>query len=225
MTMNPNEGNLHIDAAQPACPHDECIPEIFSKTSANKNLEANTGRTPMQISEFSQLLICLGDPSKFRVVARLHPAPEGLIMTLERLFEKAVYSRRMNALLIKIQSTIITIYATGIVTMTRLNNADQAKELLNDVIGRINQSVNEGDLKSLRGQGEPRMHLDPMELTIHLPRTNCAKCGVKSCFYFATMLAYSEATLEKCQLLHEERYSANRVALEKLMSVPKGEMI
>jgi len=57
-----------------------------------------------------------------------------------------------------------------------------------------------------------------MELNACLPRTNCAQCGVKSCFYFSTMLACFDSTLENCQLLREPRYTANREALERLMS-------
>ncbi len=219
VTMNSDSGYSLVGEAQPAGSYNKCIPGKISERSANTNMESTTGKTPMQIIEFSKLLTCLGDPSKFRMVARLHSAPGDLIEILEPLFEKAVYSQRMNALIIKIQSTMITIYASGIVTMTRLSNADQARELLNDVMGRINQSINEVDLKSLRNEGESRKHLDPMELTAYLPRTNCTQCGAKSCFYFSTMLAYSEATLEKCKPLQEARYSANREALEKLMSV------
>jgi ArsR family metal-binding transcriptional regulator len=189
-----------------------------SRKSANMNLESITVKTPIRITEFSKLLTCLGDPSKFRMVARLYPAPGDLIEILELPFEKAVYSQRMNALIIKIQSTMITIYASGIVTMTRLSNDDQARKLLSDVINKVNQSINEVDLKSLRSEGRSRKRLDPMELNVYLPRTNCTQCGVKSCFHFSTMLAYSEATLEKCKLLQEARYSSNKESLERLMS-------
>lgn len=210
--------NRHVGEARPAGYYNECIPRKTLEESTETNLESITENTPMQIKEFSKLLICLGDPSKFRMVARLNPAPLDLIEILVPLFEKAVYSRRMNAILIKIQSTIITIYASGIVTMTRLDNADNARELLNVVVGRINRSLKEVDLKLLRSEGKSRKHLDPMELTAHLPRTNCKQCGVKSCFYFSIMLAYSEVTLKQCKLLQETRYSANRGVLESLMS-------
>ncbi len=145
-----------------------------------------------------------------------------MIEAIEPLFEKAAYSQRMNAIIIKIQGTIITIYASGIVTMTRLSDVVQAKELLNEVISRINQSIRMADHKSLINAGKSRKRLDPMELTAYLPRTNCMKCGVKSCFYFSIMLAYSEAALEKCTPLQETRYSSNRDALERLMSNEHG---
>jgi ArsR family metal-binding transcriptional regulator len=217
--MNSDSACYIIGAAQPADSSNECISEKIPEGRGNSISESITETTQIQIIEFSKLLTCLGDPSKFRMVARLHTVPGDLIETLEPLFEKAVYSRRMNALLIKMQSTIITIYASGIVTMTRLGNEDQARELLNNIIGRINRYIEEGDLKSLRNECKSRKRLDPMELTAYLPRTNCTQCGVKSCFYFSTMLAFSETTLGKCKLLQDPCYSANRDALERLISM------
>jgi ArsR family metal-binding transcriptional regulator len=217
--MNSDSACYIIDASQPADSSNECISEKIPEGRGNSISESITETTQIQIIEFSKLLTCLGDPSKFRMVARLHTVPGDLIEALEPLFEKAVYSRRMNALLIKMQSTIITIYASGIVTMTRLDNEDQARGLLNNIIGRINRYIEERDLKSLRNECKSRKRLDPMELTAYLPRTNCTQCGVKSCFYFSTMLALSETTLEKCKLLQDPCYSANRDALERLISM------
>jgi ArsR family metal-binding transcriptional regulator len=215
--MNSNNDYSPASEARPAGNNNVCLPKKIPEGSTKANSESITEKPAMQITKLSKLLICLGDPSKFRMVARLDPAPGELVETLETIFEKAVYSRRMNAILIKIQSTIITIYASGIVTMTRLGNADQARELLNDVVDRINRSAKEMDLKLLHREHESRKHPDPMELTAYLPRTNCMQCGMKSCFYFSTMLAYSEATLEKCKLLQETHYYANREVLERLM--------
>jgi ArsR family metal-binding transcriptional regulator len=190
----------------------------FPKERTGTNFGSIIETTPMQIKEFSKLLTCLGDPSKFRMVAKLHPAPGELIKILAPLFEKAIYSQKMNALIIKIQNNVITAYGSGIVTMTRLGDTDQARNLLNGVIDRINQSIKENGLESLRNESESIMHLDPMDLVSYLPRTNCAQCGVKSCFYFATLLAFSEATLEKCKILQELRYLANIEALERLLA-------
>ena len=199
----------------------DCFPVGETRPTSYNN-QCISENSTLQITQFSKLLTCLGDQSKFRMVARLHPAPGKLVETLKSQFEKAVYSRRMNATLIKIQSTIITIYASGIVTMTRLGNADHARELLNDVISQINKSFEDADIKLLFNEGKSGMHLDPMELTSHLPRTNCTQCGVKSCFYFSTLLAYSETTLEKCKPLQEKRYLENREALERIISSGPG---
>jgi ArsR family metal-binding transcriptional regulator len=215
--MSPDNDCFPIGETRPTSYNNKYIPGSTIDESFKTDLESTSEKPRLQITQFSKLLICLGDQSKFRMVARLHPAPGKMVETLKSQFEKAVYSQRLNATLIKIQNTIITIYASGIVTMTRLGDANQARELLNDVISQINKSYDE-DLKLLRSEGKSKMNLDPMELAFHLPRTNCTQCGVKSCFYFSTQLAYSEVTLDKCKPLQEEHYIGNREALERIIN-------
>jgi ArsR family metal-binding transcriptional regulator len=170
------------------------------------------------LAEYSPLLICLGDPLKFRVVARISPSPRSILMAIGSLFEKATYSKKMGALLIKKESNIITIYASGIVTMTRLNSGDQGRQILLDIIDGINRDFVAGDDGAFRQDSGVIKQVDPMAICGPLPHTNCGKCGYKSCFYFATMVAFSEAGLEKCTPLLEERYACNRTAVAALIS-------
>ncbi len=172
----------------------------------------------MRVTEFSPLFTCLGDPSKFRMMARLSPPPGDLVKILEPVFEKAVYSGRMNALLIKSQSTLITVYASGAVTMTQLCDAGHARALLNDILIKINQLLagsGGNEPESNRGSGT---RPDPMEINARLPRTNCKQCGVESCFGFSILVAYSEAALERCKPLQQACYFANRMSLEELIT-------
>ncbi|MBP1929171.1 ArsR family metal-binding transcriptional regulator [Methanolinea mesophila] len=165
--------------------------------------------------EYSRLLTCLGDRNKFRVVARLTPPPSHLLATMDPYFDKSTYSKKMNALLVKSENTLITVYTSGIVTMTRLNSDDHGREILGDVVAMINR-VRE------KGSDEPaprptRNPVDPMEINESLPHSNCGKCGFKSCFYFATMLAFEETCLEKCTPLHEDGYASNRETVSSLI--------
>ena len=182
------------------------------------NLELNAESLPIEIREVSNLLTCLGDPLKFRMVARVDPAPGDSIERLDRMWEKAVYSRRMKALLIKRESTLIAIYASGIITLTRLENEDRGREILAEVVAKINNAFREKEHVSDR-HIRSRRCIDPMELISYLPRTNCAQCGAKSCFSFATGLAYSEVLLEKCIPLQDELFSAKREALKRLLGL------
>jgi ArsR family metal-binding transcriptional regulator len=216
--MTSDNDCLCAGETRPTGNNNECISRRTIDKDHGTDSEYLSKNPPLQIRQFSKLLTCLGDQSKFRMVARLHPAPGMVVETIASIFEKAVYSRRMNAALIKLQNTVITIYASGIVTMTRLGDANQARELLGDVIGRINKSSEGANSKLPCDEREPSLHIDPMEVTIHLPRTNCMQCGVKSCFYFSILLACSETTLEKCKPLQEKRYLANKEALGKIIN-------
>lgn len=179
---------------------------------------AINGRRKFTIVEYSPLLVCLGDPAKFRIVARLSPSPKNLLMMMCPLFEKATYSKKMDALLIKQESTIITVYASGIVTMTRLTGEGHGRQILQDMIDRINNTFITGTAGNIRQVPGVRGQVDPMEINGSLPHMNCGKCGFKSCFSFATMLAFSEAGLDRCTPLLEERYAVNKKAVVQLIS-------
>lgn len=48
--------------------------------------------------------------------------------------------------------------------------------------------------------------LSPVEIYKYLPKTNCGKCGEKTCMAFATKLANREARLEECPELLKPEY-------------------
>jgi ArsR family metal-binding transcriptional regulator len=186
--------------------------------------EKETGNFPVingrltSITEYSPLLVCLGDPAKFRIVARLSPFPEDILTKMGSLFEKAIYSKKIDALLIRRESTIITVYSSGIVTMTRLKNEEQSRQILQDIIDSINNALMTGTGDEIRRVHGIRRQIDPMEINSHLPHSNCGKCGFKSCLFFATMIAFSEAGLERCTPLFEDQYAAGRDAVAELIS-------
>jgi ArsR family metal-binding transcriptional regulator len=177
----------------------------------NRTRETVSSRVMKQekytVEEYSPLLICLGDRAKFRVVARLNPAPGEILNGMDHLFGKSIFSKKMDALIIKKESTLITIFSSGIVTMTRLNSDDQGRQILLDIIDMMQGAFPTGNILQVP---DAHRRIDPMEINRALPRSNCGKCGFKSCWYFATMLAFSEAGLERCAPLFEERYAANR---------------
>jgi ArsR family metal-binding transcriptional regulator len=180
--------------------------------------KAMKGRRKYTIVEYSPLLICLGDPTKFRTVARLSPQPRDILTRMDHLFEKSTYSKKMDALFIKRESTLITVFASGIVTMTRLNSDDHGRQILHDVVDKMNGVFINGNSDNIRQVPDIHRRIDPMEITRALPHSNCGKCGFKSCFFFATMLAFSEVGMERCAPLFEERYTANREAVANLIN-------
>ena len=171
----------------------------------------------LNVIEYSRLLTCLGDRNKFRVVARLTPSPQHFLAKMDPYFDKSTYSKKMNALLIKSENTLITVYTSGIVTMTRLNSDDHGREILGDVVATIDRVRSEESLDETAPVHPSRNPADPMEINEALPHSNCGKCGFKSCFYFATMLAFEETCLEKCTPLHEDGYTSNRNTVSSLI--------
>jgi tetrahydromethanopterin S-methyltransferase subunit A len=58
-----------------------------------------------------------------------------------------------------------------------------------------------------------------MGLVLHkfLPKTNCKKCGKRTCLAFAIELAKGKCCLEECPILDQPEFAADRQALTKLL--------
>jgi len=66
--------------------------------------------------------------------------------------------------------------------------------------------------------GHKRPQVSALVIWKLLPKTNCGECGEKTCRAFASKLSQWMTTLDKCPVLSEEKYRAEREALEKLLS-------
>ncbi len=60
---------------------------------------------------------------------------------------------------------------------------------------------------------------NPMEIYKLLPKTNCGKCGEKTCMSFAFKLLNGEKKLEDCKPLYSKEYDVIRKKLEELISI------
>ena len=58
-----------------------------------------------------------------------------------------------------------------------------------------------------------------MGLVLHkfLPKTNCRKCGKRTCLAFGIELAKGKSRLEECPILYQPEFTADRQALAKLL--------
>ncbi len=179
--------------------------------SANKNADLSQAR-PIEITEVRQLLPCIADPSKFRVIANMAPPLGGTLKVLEPLFPRGRYSDKIGALIIQKGEVITTIYGTGKVTLTMIKSESEAKETLE----KLRSTVNEAIAKGVAPAPREKIRVEPMELYKYLPQTNCGKCGEQSCYTFAIKLMSGEASLDKCIPLKEPEYAINLEQLQVL---------
>jgi|GEM_PF-259162 len=164
----------------------------------------------VEVADISQLLPCPGDPSMFRITARIFPPPGDGIRALKTVFPRSRYSDRMKALVVPRKKMRITLYSSGNVSAVMLRSMQEAEDALYDLRDAINHSVkaaNRGDCR-----------IDHMEICHLLAHTNCGECGEKSCYCFAIKLAEGETTLEMCAPMKEFRHSAKAERLKELLS-------
>jgi ArsR family metal-binding transcriptional regulator len=188
----------------------------FMESKAEKPTEAKkdlAGTKPLEITEIRQLLPCIADSSKFRVIARFSPPLGGSLKVLEPLFPRARYSERIGALIIQRGNILITIYSTGNVTMTMIGGEAEAKQIAEGLRNTINEAITKGVTPVPR----EKVKVDHMEIYDYLPKTNCQVCGEQSCYSFAIRLVASEASLGKCTPLTEEKYATNLEHLRTLL--------
>jgi len=187
----------------------------FLKGKEDKGEEKNADLSqakPVEIVEVRQLLPCIADSSKFRVIANMAPPLGGTLKVLEPLFPRGRYSDRINALIIQKGEIITTIYGTGKVTMTMIKNEGEAREALENLRNTINEAIAKGVAPAPR----EKVRVEPMEIYKYLPQTNCGKCSEQSCYTFAIKLMGGEVTLDKCTPLKEPGYATNFEHLQVL---------
>ena len=158
---------------------------------------------PVEIAEFRQLLPCIADSSKFRVIANMAPAPGGILKVLEPLFPRGNYSDKKDSLITQKGEIITTIYSTGKISIRMIKSESEAREVLENLKSIINEAI----AKGVAPAPKEKVRVDLVEIYRYLPQTNCGKCGEQGCYTFAIRLMAGETTLNKCILLKEPEYA------------------
>ncbi len=187
----------------------------FMETKAEKPAEAKkdlTGTKPLQVTEVRQLLPCIADTSKFRIIARAEPALGGALKLFEPLFPRARYSERIGALIIQKGNILITLYSTGNITLTMIGSENEARAILEGLKETINQAIAKGVTPVPR----EKVKVDHTEIYKYLPKTDCKICGEQSCYSFAIRLVGGETALEKCTPLLEPKFATSLETLRAL---------
>ena len=188
----------------------------FMQTKSEKPAEAKkelAGTRPLQVVEMRQLLPCIADSSKFRIIARIEPSLGGALKLLEPLFPRARYSDRIGALIIQKGNILVTIYAAGNVTMTMIKSEEEARKTMDD----LKKTINEAIAKGVTPVPREKVKVDHAEIYKYLPKTDCRVCEEQSCYAFAIKLVARETALEKCTPLLEARYSTNLEHIRTLL--------
>ncbi len=188
----------------------------FMETKSEKPAETKkdlAGTRPLQVVDLRQLLPCIADSSKFRIIARFDPPLEGALKLLEPLFPRARYSDRIGALIIQRGNILITIYSTGNVTMTMIKSEEEAREVLED----LKKTINEAIAKGVTPVPREKVKVDHAEIYQYLPRTDCQICGEQSCYAFAIKLVGRETEIDKCTPLLDAKYATNLEHIRTLL--------
>lgn len=182
------------------------------KENSSEEVKDLSQAKPVEIAEIRQLLPCIADSSKFRVIANMAPALGGVLKILEPIFPRGNYIELKDSLIVKSGEIITTIYGSGKVSMRMVKNEDEAREELE----RLKNTLNEAILTGVVPAPREKINVGLMDIYKYLPQTNCGKCGEQGCYSFAIKLMAGQVTLEKCTLLKEPEYAYNEEQLQFL---------
>ncbi len=181
------------------------------ETSAEEITDLSQAK-PVEIVEVRQLLPCIADPSKFRVIANIAPPLGRVLKILEPLFPRGNYSDIKDSLITQKGEIITTIYGSGKVSMRMIKNEIEAKEVLEDIKDTINEAIKKGVVPP----SKEKIRVELMEVYKCLPQTNCGRCSEQGCYTFAIKLMAGQVTLDKCTPLKEPKYAYNQELLQFL---------
>ena len=180
----------------------------FMETKAEKPAEARkdlSGTKPLQIMEIRQLLPCIADESKFRIIARLEPALGGAMMLLESLFPRARYSERDRS-----PHHPERQYSHHPLLHRQCHHDDdQERGRSERDLGEPQEYHKKGIASGVTPVPREKVKVDHAEVYKYLPKTDCKICTEQSCYAFAIRLVGREITLDKCTPLLEPKYATN----------------
>jgi ArsR family metal-binding transcriptional regulator len=90
----------------------------------------------MFVERIEQVLPCLSDPWKLRIIAYLNSPPD-----LKEISEalNARYSESLGVVLVRLGRREVNFFATGKVTIREVNDIDEGKKLVNSILAMVAQ--------------------------------------------------------------------------------------
>ncbi len=171
---------------------------------------------PVKHIEIVQIMPCIADSAKIRVIAKADCELGGVLPYLDRVIPTALYSERGGFLTYKRGLSIITLHASGEIAMTQIRDRAEAAKILDEIKAKINDTWarrEEIDLSEVK----ERIQLGPLDLYTYLPKTNCGECGEKTCMAFAMKVLNEGKKLSDCTVLAEDKYRGARDTLVSLL--------
>jgi len=157
--------------------------------------------------------ICVQQRNKFAARTRASVDLSEVMPYLNGILKGADYNKDAGSIKFRHNKTEITMIKDQI-NVTKFANRTELHELLDwvrDFINDIYESMPElTPVYTARRQ--------PSVMTIYslLPKTNCRRCGEKSCMAFAARLNKLEVDIDECPSLMDAQYADNRGRLESV---------
>ena len=133
---------------------------------------------------------------------------------------KVNYIENKKILTLNINKRLVTLYPSGKISMNKTIDKEDALEVVTEIMKVINEAYNEinsGDVANYDELREKLSNIGPLSLYNCLPKTDCEKCGEKTCMAFAIKLLSGDIKLDKCTPLTDDLHNEGVLCLKDLL--------
>ncbi len=133
---------------------------------------------------------------------------------------KVNYIENKKILTLNIYKRLVTLYPSGKISMNKTIDKEDALEVVTEIMKVINEAYNEINSGNVANYDELRdklSNIGPLSLYNCLPKTDCEKCGEKTCMAFAIKLLSGDIKLDKCTPLTDDLHNEYVLCLKDLL--------
>ena len=133
---------------------------------------------------------------------------------------KVNYIENKKILTLNINKRLVTLYPSGKISMNKTIDKEDALEVVTEIMKVINEAYNEinsGDVANYDELRDKLSNIGPLSLYNCLPKTDCEKCGEKTCMAFAIKLLSGDIELDKCTPLTDDLHNEDVLCLKDLL--------
>ncbi len=133
---------------------------------------------------------------------------------------KVNYIENKKILTLNICKRLVTLYPSGKISMNKTIDKEDALEVVTEIMKVINEAyieINSGDVTNYDELREKLSNIGPLSLYNCLPKTDCEKCGEKTCMAFAIKLLSGDVKLDKCTPITDDLHNECVLCLEDLL--------
>jgi ArsR family metal-binding transcriptional regulator len=209
MTLFDRSGQLDYNIC--SILHNQAVAEMLRTF---QELSMTTQQTLLHRFVVTQVIDCLADPTKNRVIASLSDDVSPAFPYINATLPNVMYNPGANSLTFRRTWRIVTIYPR-VAVMAKVDGEDDARdqllwfqELCNDVWRRRDE---------ITPLYERRQHLGPLDVYSLLPKLNCKECGEITRLAFAVGLLLGARHVSGCLRLIEDEYAEGGRRLSELL--------
>jgi len=163
-----------------------------------------------------QVLPCLADPAKIRVVASLSNPIDEVFPYLNATLKNIGYVHEARMITMKKEHRLITVYPHR-VTIAKADDEDDAEATMRWLQDMVNRTWE--NRETITPSYQSHQVLRPLDVNGLLPKTNCRLCGEMTCLAFTVALLEGRRSLAECRPLNGAEWSASRERLAEVLSI------